>query len=336
MLGVVILLGALLAAPASAAPKLKVFFTRDSRLQTVERPLATGADAIQAAASALFAGPRSVERRDGIRTAIPRGIRMTEFQVVDGTVFIRVPEAFAAGGDGGALQLRLAQVVYTVTQAPGVGAVRILLGDEPVPAPGEDPGAVLSRAALPPVEIIGPVPVTIRQVQERLIQMKYLPRGAATGRLDYRTSQALLAFQATEGLSRTGDANLDTRRRINVAKTPVPRVASQSRRIEVNRAHGVALLIEGGVVQRVIHVSTGAGGRTPRGTFHIYRKELRSWSNPFHVWLPYASYVVGGIAFHQYPSVPAYPASHGCIRIGYPEAPLVYAFAAMGTVVHIT
>lgn len=329
-------LGAFLAAPASAAPKLKVYFTRDTRLQTVERPLAAGADPIEAAVRALFVGPRATERRDGIRTAIPRGVGMTELQVVNGAVFIRVPETFAAGGGGGVLELRLAQVVYTVTQTPGVGAVRILLGDEPMPVPGEDPGAVLTRAALPPVEIIGPVPVTIRQVQDRLVQMRYLPKGAATGRLDYRTSQALLAFQASEGLSRTGDANLDTRRRITIAKTPTPHVASQSRRVEVNRYKGVALLIEHGVVQRVVHVSTGAGGRTPRGTFRVIRKELRSWSNPFKVWLPYASYIVGGIAFHQYPSVPAYSASHGCIRIGYPEAPLVYAFATMGTVVQVT
>ena len=40
-----------------------------------------------------------------------------------------------------------------------------------------------------------------------------------------------------------------------------------------------------------------------------------SWSVPFSTWMPWASYFVGGIAFHAYGSVPSYPASHGCIRM---------------------
>ncbi len=326
----------LTAAPATAASSVKVYLTRGDRLQAVERRLPAGADPVQTAARALFAGPSAAERRDGITTAIPRGIAVQELVVAAGVAYLRVPDAFAASGSGAAVQLRLAQVVYTLTRTPGLGAVRILLGAEPMPAPGEDPGALITRASLPKVEVIAPVPVTLAQVQQRLVQLRYLPAGAVSGRLDYRTSQALLAFQAQEGLSRTGDANLDTRRRITVARTPVPAVASQGRRIEVNRFKGMALLIEHGEVQRVIHVSTGVGGRTPRGTFHIYRKERMSWSKPFGVWLPYASYFSGGFAFHQYPNVPAYSASHGCIRIGYPEAPVVYAFAAAGTVVQIT
>jgi lipoprotein-anchoring transpeptidase ErfK/SrfK len=92
----------------------------------------------------------------------------------------------------------------------------------------------------------------------------------------------------------------------------------------------------GGLVQRTIHVSTaGPGHVTPTGHWHVYSKSLMSWSNLFHVWLPYASYVVGGDAMHSYPSVPGYPASHGCIRIPAPEAPWVYAWAPIGTPVWI-
>ena len=326
----------LTATPAAAASRVKVYLTRDDRLQAVERRVPSGADTLQATVRALFAGPNVAERRDGIGSAIPRRLAVQELVVSGGVAYLRVPEAFAAGGSGRVVSLRLAQVVYTLTQTPGVGAVRILLGAEPMPAPGEDPGALVTRASLPKIEIIGPVPVTLSQVQRRLVALRYLPRGAVSGRLDYRTSQALLAFQGQEGLSRTGQANLDTRRRVAVARTPRPAVASQSRRIEVNRYKGVALLVQGGQVLRVVHVSTGAGGRTPRGTFHIFRKERMSWSRPFSVFLPFASYFSGGFAFHQYPNVPAYSASHGCIRVGAPEASTVYAFAGMGTLVQIT
>ena len=66
-----------------------------------------------------------------------------------------------------------------------------------------------------------------------------------------------------------------------------------------------------------------------------YRKEILSWSVPFSTWMPYASYFSGGFAMHSYPSVPAYPASHGCVRLPAVEAPGVYAFAGYGTPVWI-
>ena len=324
------------ASSALAATKVKVFFTRDDRLQTVERVVPDGGDRLQVAVAALFRGPTAVERGDGIRSAIPRGVIVQEIVVANGVAFVRLPDVFASGGAGDIVDQRLAQLAHTVTGAADVAGVRILLGDEAVPAPGSDPGAVITLGSLTKREIIGPIPVGITALQRRLVQLRYLSANAVNGRLDYRTSQALLAFQAWEGLSRTGDGNLATRRRATIAKIPAPRVRSQSRRVEVNRFKGVALLIERGQVKRAVHVSTGVGGRTPRGTFRISRKERMSWSNPFSVWLPYASYFVGGYAFHEYPSVPAYSASHGCIRIGYPEAPLVYEFASFGTVVSIT
>lgn len=324
------------ATPALAAAKVKVFFARDDRLQTVERVVPDGGDRLQVAVAALLRGPTAGERRDGIRTAIPTGIVAQEIVVQGGVAFVRLSQAFAVGGTGDRVDQRLAQLAHTVTGAADVAGVRILLGDELIPAAGSDPGAVITIASLTTREVIGPIPVGMVALQRRLVALRYLSANAVNGRLDYRTSQALLAFQAWEGLPRTGLATLATRRRATLARIPAPRVRSRSRRIEVNRFRGVALLIERGRVKRAVHVSTGAGGRTPRGTFIIRRKERMSWSRPFRVWLPYASYVVGGYAFHEYPSVPAYSASHGCIRVGYPEARGLYEFASYGTVVSIT
>ena len=91
---------------------------------------------------------------------------------------------------------------------------------------------------------------------------------------------------------------------------------------------------------RAIHTSTGIGGDdpdlgTPPGTWKIYRKELRSWSVPFQTWLPYASYFNNGIAFHEYPDVPPYPASHGCVRQLSTVAPWTYNFAYVGMPVKV-
>jgi lipoprotein-anchoring transpeptidase ErfK/SrfK len=97
----------------------------------------------------------------------------------------------------------------------------------------------------------------------------------------------------------------------------------------------VLLAVEDGKVFRAVHTSTGAGGGTPSGTFRVYRKETMSWSVPFGVWMPYASYFIGGIAMHEYPSVPSYPASHGCVRLPAGDAERMYRFARFGTPVHV-
>ena len=98
----------------------------------------------------------------------------------------------------------------------------------------------------------------------------------------------------------------------------------------------MTLLVKDDKTKRAIHSSSGGPGtETPRGQFEVFRKELQSWSVPFQTWLPYASYFFQGIAFHEYPDVPAYPASHGCVRIPAPEAPVVYKFAKLGTAVSV-
>ena len=174
----------------------------------------------------------------------------------------------------------------------------------------------------------------VRQLQTRLAELRYLPKRAIDGVDGYRTQQAVIAFQSWRGLERDGVVGPATSAALAKASPPKPKGGGPSRRIEVHREKGVALLIAHDKVKRAIHVSTGAPGTsTPSGTYEVFRKELNSWSVPFQTWLPYASYFNNGIAFHEYPDVPAYPASHGCVRVPAPEAPVVYAFATMGITV---
>ena len=180
---------------------------------------------------------------------------------------------------------------------------------------------------------IGSSGPAVHALQKKLVKLRYLGPSGLTGVYSARTAQAVMAFQGWVRLTRDGVAGPTTLQRLHKAKhrpTPWSRVYKH---IEVHKDRQVALLIgKGGKVTRAIHVSTAAPGHvTPSGHFHIYRKELMSWSKPFQVWLPYASYFYGGDAFHQYPSVPGYPASHGCIRIFDRDAIVVYQFATVGT-----
>jgi lipoprotein-anchoring transpeptidase ErfK/SrfK len=146
---------------------------------------------------------------------------------------------------------------------------------------------------------------------------------------------AVVGFQKWAGLARTGVLDPVTRRALERGTRPEPVRRGFGKRIEVLLDRQVALLVDGGRVQRVVHISTGAGGRTPTGSFHVFRKERMSWSVPFSVWMPWASYFVGGIAFHEYSSVPVYPASHGCVRVNRYDAPVLYDFAVSGTPVDV-
>jgi lipoprotein-anchoring transpeptidase ErfK/SrfK len=111
---------------------------------------------------------------------------------------------------------------------------------------------------------------------------------------------------------------------------------SQQRLYEVHR----------GVVTDVLHVSSGGGYRytssdgvsriaaTPVGRFRIYRK-LPGWHRSYLGSMYYPSYFDGGYAIHGDPYVPAYPASHGCIRIPMGAATGFYERNPIGTPVFV-
>jgi L,D-transpeptidase catalytic domain len=175
------------------------------------------------------------------------------------------------------------------------------------------------------------------RLQTMLADRSYLPAGYHTACVTYRTSQAIMAFQGWVKFPRTGYATDLDQRRLELSGPPRQWATWKFRHIEIHKRRQIMLLIGGrGIVQRTIHVSTARPGYvTPNGRFKIYAKYRMSWSRPFGVWLPWASYVVGGIAIHSYPSVPGYPASHGCIRVPEPEAVFVYRWSPIGTPVWI-
>jgi lipoprotein-anchoring transpeptidase ErfK/SrfK len=80
----------------------------------------------------------------------------------------------------------------------------------------------------------------------------------------------------------------------------------------------------------VLGALVGATGNTPLGTFCVYRKVV-GWD--WVLWYP--MYFLGGFAIHGYPSVPAYPASHGCVRVLMRVAPRLFATNSWGRTVYV-
>ncbi len=171
----------------------------------------------------------------------------------------------------------------------------------------------------------------VRAMQEDLARLTYLAPRFVNGSFDAATWQAVVGFQGYSRLERTGVATALTVASLMRAERPQARHVDGAAHIEVDLDRQVMMLVHGsGVVTRLIHISSGITGNTPAGSFTVTRKERMSWSKPFKAWLPYASYFFEGFAMHEYPDVPEYAASHGCVRVPAGDAAAVYAFTEMG------
>ena len=97
---------------------------------------------------------------------------------------------------------------------------------------------------------------------------------------------------------------------------PEPRYRKPAAHIEIDKTRQVLSSFANGEVALVSPVSTAGipGYYTPDGRFAIYRKVIGYDPSPLGVLLD-PMYFVGGYAIHGNPSVPPYPASHGCIRV---------------------
>jgi PKD repeat protein len=265
----------------------------------VLRPeLQAGVPAVAPVGAALTLSPKLVPARAGsIRVRVFRDGRLVRSRAG------RIPTA-----GPGAIRIEL-----TTTPRAGYRRVRRVLTAQVV-QPSLGPGAR------------GP---SVLALERRLAQLRYALRGV-DGVYGQDTYEAVLAFQKVHGLPRTGRVENWLWRRL--ARAGIPRAQRAGDYIEVDKTRQVLFVVTGGRVTTVIHVSTGATGNTPLGSWQVYRK-VPGWD--WVLWYPL--YFKGGFAIHGYPSVPAYPASHGCVRIPMWIAPTLYGTHGQGTtvVVHL-
>jgi lipoprotein-anchoring transpeptidase ErfK/SrfK len=169
---------------------------------------------------------------------------------------------------------------------------------------------------------------SVRELERRLRDLGYALR-AVDAHYGLDTTEAVLAFQKVHGLPWTGRVTGRLWRTLERAVTPRPRY-TRGNHIEVDKRRQLLLVIRGGRVVLVSHVSTGATGNTPVGRWRVYRK-VTGWD--WVLWYP--MYFLRGFAIHGYPSVPAYPASHGCVRVPMWLAPRLYDRHQYGAVIYV-
>ena len=233
----------------------------------------------------------------------------------------------------------LAPLALAVAAAPAAGAVV---------RPPAAPPTVTTRtaAAAQPVLRLGSRGGAVVTLQRRLAALHYFDVGAADGVFGAGTYHAVVAFQKVQGLTRDGVVGPTTWARLARPYVPAPRYRLATASLEVNLAKQVVYYVRDGTVQRILDSSTGSGawyysqGRwaraiTPTGRFHIYWRYSGGWQ-PGPLGSMYRpNYFYGGYALHGMTSVPAYPASHGCVRITVPAMDRMWSSLRVGMPVAI-
>jgi PKD repeat protein len=176
--------------------------------------------------------------------------------------------------------------------------------------------------------------VAVSQLGEQLRRLHYAaPSG---GTFDGRMLDAVYAFQKVHGLSRTGVVDARFWRALSNPRVPTPRFAQPAEHLEVNKGLQVLYVVRDSRIVLIIPISTAGvtGTFTPVGRFAVYRKVVGFDPSPLGT-LYDPLYFTGGYAIHGNPSVPPYPASHGCVRIPMWLAPLLYRTVPYGETVYV-
>jgi hypothetical protein len=177
--------------------------------------LATGATGVEGQAvgrgalEALLDGPPQSDSISGMTSMIPEGTELLDLAISDGTATVDLSSTFASGGGSRSMMLRVAQVVFTLTQFPTVERVTFLLDGEEVDGIGGEglPTTYEGRDALgdvtPAILIESPTPY--RKVTSPITVAGRSNTFEATAQYSVRTTEgSLLAEGFTTATAGTG------------------------------------------------------------------------------------------------------------------------------------
>ncbi|MFU8854008.1 L,D-transpeptidase family protein [Micromonospora sp. SL1-18] len=177
-----------------------------------------------------------------------------------------------------------------------------------------------------------------REVEQYLNKLGGFGTLTVNGKQSAADCAAIKKFQRRYGISpvagRAGPTTYDVARRL--ATTDVRRCRARSGLtfcVDLTR-QTVWAIRDGKVVMRPTVTRTGmAGYATPAGTYRVGWRNVKSWSNPYKVWLPYWQQFNGGIGFHETTTYLHNKSigSHGCVNLLHQDAVRLWELGKVGT-----
>ncbi|CAN5174695.1 L,D-transpeptidase family protein [soil metagenome] len=222
---------------------------------------------------------------------------------------------------------------------PAVTFLGLILSATLTAAPGEQ-----VSNPLPPDLKPGSTGATVLELQQRLEEAGFFP-GRRDGVFGRQTRAAVYAMQKLYDLERTGVFRTEDWELLD-REINGPGPAPEADRIEIDLRRQVLYLIEAEAVTGVIPISSANGepyrnsrGRltqavTPEGRFEFGRSRTGWWQSYLgSLYSPF--YFYGGYAIHGSGSVPPFPASHGCVRVGIEDMDFLRTRIAIGMPVYL-
>jgi lipoprotein-anchoring transpeptidase ErfK/SrfK len=177
--------------------------------------------------------------------------------------------------------------------------------------------------------------------QKKLLQLGFWLH-SSDGTFDDTTRQAVMAFQKYYQLRPTGSISTATAFLLERMEIPATAIENRKTLAEVDKTRQLLFLVQDGVTTHVLNTSTGDDREytepdsntpgvmitdtaiTPVGTFRINRERPDGWwiGDLGQIYRP--KYFIGGVAIHGSLSVPAYPASHGCVRVSVAAMDMIW------------
>jgi len=109
---------------------VRVYFARDQKMAAATRVIPKTQAVGAAAMEALLEGPTALEAEAGMFTSIPEGTKFLGLNIDEGVAFVDLSSEYESGGGSTSFFVRMAQVVFTLTQFPTVDSVRFKLEGE--------------------------------------------------------------------------------------------------------------------------------------------------------------------------------------------------------------
>ncbi|MEV6371057.1 L,D-transpeptidase family protein [Micromonospora musae] len=236
------------------------------------------------------------------------------------------PQAGGSGG-GGAAPVGAAEQVSGASAAPGPDQPPATTPTKPKPK------ATPTRMAPPTKPTPKPKPSTgapsgcpqgehQRAVEAYLAQLGGFGRVTVDGRQSAADCAAIKKFQKRYDIrpvqGRAGPTTYDVAKRL--ATTDTGRCeAGSGLTFCIDLTRQTTWVMRGGeVVVAPTVTRTGMSGyRTPAGTYKINFRNVKEWSDPYEVWLPYWQHFTQGMGFHETTTYlhDKSIGSHGCVNL---------------------
>jgi lipoprotein-anchoring transpeptidase ErfK/SrfK len=171
----------------------------------------------------------------------------------------------------------------------------------------------------------------VRMLQRGLRALRYEAR--VTGVYDAATGRAVLAWRKVNRRARIETADSGVVRAVLAGKGGWKvRHPRAGRHVEADISLQALALIDGDRVVAVFPTSSGAPATpTILGRYRFYLKTPGTNAKG----LVDSNYFIGGYAIHGYYTVPAFNASHGCLRVPIPDARRIYNWIRVGNLIFV-